>query len=740
MTTGTTQEERRHVTHITTNLKRDADHDLGAKVLVVGENGAGKSGLVDAFSLVTTGQGRSRGIGKGKELADCGGWDGNRVEVTAELSDGQTLSWPSPRSFEGEDASVRAIDALYSAPKALQSLILSRFALDGIGDQESAQDVWALLKKKVTQHVPEAYTKTLDSLVDVTQTSNGEAADLPSALAKLTTLIDQNRRSVAHEIKQLEGTEAVEPLSVEKSNRIKQLVALQEQVPDFDARGLRKTLLVQSKHLEKALTELKEDIGQSRAAASQEAERIAPQQRRLDLLSTVVPTIDAYLSYFDGWPDDRTFPCPIDGSQVTMSTLRARKSMLTQAIEELGEMLKVHDVLVRTIDDKQHSYAASVQQLTGYSELITQLENVWPMDDGTVPGDLEAELGDLRERRTLGARYMDSRVKIVDLTKRKQELSALLQAAQKTSATETSNVLDIATARVNRLLPTHIRVQIEKVGSMGAGCSLSTKINEKRWVPFRLLGGAERALIGAAVASAFGSKGGTSIDSLIIDDVWLSRPSTTTLISLIDQALAEPYGPSQAILSVVEYQGRIPDDWTVVKLSRELEQEVTSDEEVGGEEAGPVQVTTVADKPGDVPTTNPFGGLFNVQQPPNAPQEASLPDDVRPLPPLPPELPDGLEYMGVFERDAGQSVPVYWLGHFARFMTKSRQEMSNLPTELQTDGVLGIATSGAKHQLKVVTLHNNAVVLTEVSHDEKLRLARMHVDTKDQARKESGAS
>jgi len=714
MTEGTTQEARRHVAHITTNLKRNTDHDMSAKVLLIGENGAGKSGLVDAFSLVTTGLGRSRGVGKGKELAAYGGWDGNQVEVEAELSNGQVLSWPSSTSFEGEDVSVRAIDALYGTPRSLQSLILSRFTLDGIGDQTDAQDVWSLLEEKVTPHVPNALKETLNGLLALAQNGT-KASDLPGALARLSTVITQNSRNISSEIKRFENVTMVVSLSGDEEERVDKLTELRALVENFDVQGELELLSSQAARLDVELEALKVDIVQSQEAASQESERIIPQRRRLDLLSTVVPTINAYLAYFNGKPEDWTFPCPIDGSQVSMKALRARGELLDQAITELNDLLKVHDVLERTIVDKQRSLSISTQRLEGYQARIKQLKGAWTRDGTHTPADLDEELNRLCEQRSLADHYVASCEKITDLTKRKQELTALSQAAQKTSAAETSNVLDIATARVNRLLPPRIRVRIEKVGAMGAGCSLETKVDENRWVPYRLLGGAERALVSAAVASAFGSTGGASIDSLIIDDVWLSRPSTTTLISLIDQALAEPYGPSQAILSVVEYQGRVPDDWTVIKLDKGDTRDGATAETVP-----PAPVTSTADDPDDVPINNPFGVLFGRDQTPDEPAQDTLP-----IPPVPPELPEGLEYMGMFERDTGQKVPVYWMGHFTRFTSRSRQVLGKLPVELRTNGTLGIATSGAKSTLKSTVLYDGVTTEIKPSHKEQQRFVAM---------------
>lgn len=668
-----------YVQHLTSNLKRRIDVNLGRKVLLVGDNGSGKSSFVDAYSLVTTGVGRSPGIGKGSEMKKAAvGDEGPFVEALT--SEGEVLAWPADEARLGVDCTDETETALYS-PKTLRKLVLR-----GLGDSNEQEDPYQEIQALAEKNVPQVYRETLQRIVNLGRMSSRGVRTTGAALAQLTGLVNDNRKDAAKRIKNAETMAGRAPsLSREEEEELTAIRNLSRHVSDLDTAKARdyvlksaKTLVDESKAAKERINRVEVELQRLRSTASELRDR---SQTLDNIHKATEATVNAL---GDSTPDDHHLRCPCCGQGTSAGDIRARHAELTAMIQKVAETVPETSHLVVK---KREAEAIAERADKDLEDLKRAAEALMPFaQDERGPEKLQERLAFLEEKENrfrLASSEMEQSETFVN---QKNALDAVLKALEALSVTEAADRFDIADARVNRLLPPRIRVNFVE---SGGGCVLAVSIDGNKPTSYRLLGGAERAIVKAAVSSALTSaqRGDDTISTIVIDDVWLRRPATTAVIGLIDEAINSEHGPSQAVLSVAEYDGNVPDDWTVVDLDA-----------IRKEEGERVETAPETKDDGDGDSKS---------------SETARDEE--------------LPFISTFARANGSQVGVYYLGEAKRFTEKFKKRVLLAPN--LDSGVLGVALTGKQEdKLRAVTVAHGTVVEATLTSQEKIMLSSMIFD------------
>ncbi len=730
--------EKRYIARIETNIKGVTSHVLGPKVLVKGPNGSGKSSLVDTFSIVTTGQARSPGIGKGLEIKARGSADGRPAFITAETSDGEVLSWPSADSDTG--LSISTWDVLYGAPEALQHAILSAMEQEIPAKLEPIED----LRSRLSPLVPQAYAARMES--DVLEAVQG--GTLVACLDAAKAVIDAKLKQVRAKLRAAKSAQAEsnEPLSPEELDLLERVGKCGIKSYDTEyLEPLKMLTIANGRALRDELAGLKERLGTLDAQTDFEALRQELQEiERGSRARTLGEAYGINVMLQSALVDAGSIKCPCCGGVASREQIAGHGLAIEQRLTALSSrqasiraQFFEHDELTRSIEQKESALTIARE----VAKMAIDLLALAP--DGDERRSIMQGLERRRSARQLSSDAYDDEIRI---TRDEQFLVTMQGAVQAVSARvvqgagETPdglNLLDLAAARVNRLLPPSIRVTFEMAGDHG--CTTRVSIGGRPPTAFRLLGGAERALAGAAIASSFMSG---PCKSLVIDEVWLLRPAVTSLLSLLDQAVDSPYGPGQVIVSVAEYGGTVPEGWTVIDLGPVRIPKAPSAEDA------PVQALLVGDPPDP---SDPFFtqevvqvASQEVEQAPADPMDLESIDETTPIPPPPPARPEppvadedsplsvyspemeamlrDVKRIGSIQREEGQDpVPLFWLGLHKRLSQagKDRLKQASDPANPLPKGTLGVALVGAKRSPRIVSLYGAVVQDASVSPDAK---------------------
>jgi len=748
--------EKRYVTRLETNIKGVADYPLGRKVIVRGQNGSGKSSFVDAFSLVTTGQARSPGLGKGAEVKSKGSSDARPAYVTAETSDGEVITWPSVEP--SSSIAISTWDILYGKPEALQTAILS--ALDQ--DDEKKVSPIEELRKRIKPLVPAVYHERFER--DVLSITSGDT--FSSALESIKSTIDVQLRRVRAQIREAKAAyeNRVVPLSDDEesfyttlhignmwSTSLSSLYAYESDALEEE----RDSLIVRGRALRRELDALKEEATHANNPGDDltDEEELAKLKRGQLILADAYGLNQQLQASANGRAEGKCACCGIISSIAGITEHGAfianKLAQVNTRVAELsagtpGQVTLELDIM-RTEGELNRIRAtaqAVIRLMACAPDAISRREHMVSLEHRHAAGRVPEEDGSAIVERERSEQFFSLAQGVVQGV-----ASQAVKGGKETP--DGLNLLALASARVNRLLPPSIRVTIETVGSHG--CAAFASIGGKPPVPFRLLGGAERALVGSAIASSFVSG---PCHALVIDEVWLLRPAVTSLLSLLDQAVEMPHGPSQVILAVAEYSGTVPEGWTVIDLNPVkaspkvksdpapnptsdpmldpmADENSMSDENPmpdtmgnsGDEEAAPAEeeVSCFTDPYGNPVSVDPDDPFFSED---TVALESITSSTPIPLPP-PVETKEGGEEIvytaemtaelekitriGSITRKEGQGpVPLFWLGLHKRLSRLGRERLKQADTDLSNplpSGTLGVALVGAKRTPKIVSLH-----------------------------------
>lgn len=691
-------EQRVYVRRLSTNVKRQFDVELGPKVLLVGDNGAGKSSLVDSYSLVTTGEARSEGLGKGRDVASSGSCTAEKAKIEATMSNGDIISWPTEDASRATNVYMLAWKALYGDPKGLQALIMRA------GTPRTGQGWVDAVREQLDQQVPAAFADEADRLFQSVVGRIGAQVGVTDAVGALIEETAREIRGLTAAASAV-NTTRVEPLTeTEESERARYALVAQI-ASNFDVAEKIVKLGIEASRVEATIASNQQEYEQQyeRCQAGQSG-TLRTQQ---SVLRGLLEAGERLLDYLKDRPDDKPLRCFCCGGATTTVAVRDQvRGRLSAAVAQVEQQLAEADEALEGLGVIARQIADGGRWLELYRAQLDQLRSVENVP--LTPAAMANRYRELEARKAASGAAPAMQQVVATMGNRKQALEAIKQGLQRISAALAEAPLVLVGTRTNYLLPARIRVSIAMLGGRSGGCAIQVSVDGGAYHPFRLLGGAERATVAMAFSAALGDLGGddpNGVRTAIIDEVWLRRRAAGDLLSLIDHAMENESGPSQVIVSVAEYDGAVPEGWTVVNLDQ-----------------GDGLVASTPAAPGDA-----------------APSDSDKRTKAEKNPKTPAPSGDPVELLGYLERPGRDSAPVYWLGVCHRFTQAAQLRLLSAPDRVEA--MLGIALSGKDgSQLKTVTYSGGVVYPASCSPQDNLVLLQMALDRAKKSEETSSAA
>ena len=678
------RKEKRYVIRLETNIKRRANIELGRKILVIGKNGTGKSAFVDAYSLAVTGVGQSTGVGRGKIVRDSGSVDDGPAYVETTLSDGEVVRWPD-NTTGGSDAGLVADKAILGDDKRLQSFLIN--SLSDLDPRDENQSWTDELMQRSEGHVPEVFRGDLVKLIE-----ESDAFSVDSLIG----FADEKMQKINANLSSLEPTsEATGPLTEDEIEEGKKLESVIDWVGDEDVETRLNEYAEEGIKLREMIPGLEQQLSSAKEKYATVKGSYEKLQSTYDLLSSLQRSIEQLNRWTEGRDPESKLSCPCCGQGMTVQDGHRREEEIERVIEHVNDQLSESSKPLDDVDNCESALVdarENLEALTYRVRTLAEYREVDPHERFTV----------LAERHVKHKTAKTYDKEFSRLTDERMTLDALRKGLQKIRSDMSDDFMIIAANRINKLLPSRIRTKIEKSGSLGHGCRVVVSVEGGPHRPFGMLGGAEKALVRSAFASAFVPKGSDNVIALIIDEVWLDRPRTTDLIGLVDQAVESATGPSQVVLSVVEYGGRLPEDWTIVRLDSESPEALKA-----------------PSAPADETPPRENGDLFS------HPSDRDIPSSIPEPPPPEESKTNGTpKLIGTLNRE-DKPIPVYYLGSFARFTEKAKQSIRDVPEENKVQGMIGVALSGKSNTMKFVSLYDQYARGANITKTERSEIEGM---------------
>ena len=528
------------VSHVVSNVKGRREHDLAPCVLIVGDNGAGKSAILDSLSLAVCGEPLTESIGKKpNDILLLKPEGDTRLVSRVTLSDGTEASWscagssaraskPEWRHPGGEGGlatflldEARAL--IKQQPQALRASLVARLGLELPADQATAM-------------IPEAHRPLLEAATGLSMGrtwSGDEMLDAYAALGKA-------QRAASAEVKtyQEAGQTDVEPLSEAESEELARLTAQSAQ------RG------VSAESIESTRTALASAENELALLEAQEASREALDPATAAADRGTLAALGA-VRHAQTWALTRlrsvghAVRCPCCGREETAEAmLLAHGERLTAAEEHLRARLGAFD---------QSQLVATRRK--SISERVRTLRTELSTATLALPVDL-GRLASLRQRQQVTDARAQATIMLAGAEQRVEALKALKRTWETLLARILDEPVEALSRAITAALPGHMARVLLRDGTRQV-CRI--EMNGRDW---RALSGAERALLLSALSGAVIPQGAPPLRVLVIDDVWMSRGVLDALLeSLRDAMRSAQHGASQIIVCAVEYDGQPPEGW-----------------------------------------------------------------------------------------------------------------------------------------------------------------------------------
>jgi hypothetical protein len=541
------QKERRgmekiFVKSLTTNLKGVGSVELGPKVLVVGGTRTGKSGLVDALSILVTGSARTEGLGKRPEVLAGLVPGGEPLTIEAVLSDGQGVQWTPKGKPLGSLVSGAVWDILYGDPKRVAAAVVSAVPEVGGGPLEA-------LFGQVSTELPRALHQPLADLFGqvLRDFSGGYAA----AIKMLQDHLRSEMAAATKAVKVVEAqTEQTPPLSDADRALLAVLTRLAQHAPDFDLAALRTRLIGQSTQA----TGVKAGAEQVLAGDAQGAQ-VFEQLSNLALGIGTAREIAVAAGVAE-------LLCPCCGQHARVEMLSARYDQIQAELRRLSDGCTARRqaeaqrlAADRVLADIQQAAVTAQQVLTGTGLTL----------DAATPQVLRDRHKALSERDRMAQAAPVVRAVTRSVAVENDVLSAIGKALSKVQVGLAKRARETVEMRVNRALPPDVRFTLDEQGETGLAPMI--KWSETAPVHFRALSGSERATVAMAISGALSGEA-DSLRLAVVDDVGLDQDMLRVLVPAAEGALAQDHGPTQVVITTLVWSGKYPDGWTVVELGK----------------------------------------------------------------------------------------------------------------------------------------------------------------------------
>lgn len=561
-----------YVKRVETNAKRyGAAVDLGPKTLIVGDNGTGKSTILDALTLATNATvldlaGRPS-IVKESEIISILPRNQEVLFAQAILSDDRVCTYEIKRTPKGATrrAHVKAVDVAFPVSEARAALVgnmdtarkwlLHRLA-DRIDSEAMANffhgDLWTLYQNQA-RLVERPGATTIDTLTAVFQHAR-------SRLLKTTSAVT----TVNHALGALGQVRNVPP---------KASAAHQQRIAEAEKAALRQAQLDgRISQTQSQLERLRTSLVSIEATAKKLEANVVPEP---EVLPTNVPELDAAL-----WPviveaiqADRT-DCPACGSPFVLEDLLRRQ----QRMEQVGSVLAARQARDAWETEAMRVVSLLEQRQQEIAAAEVELRRLQAERDAIVVPDVEALRQEQAEMLVAQREYdraHELRTEKTQLEKTASEQTRLVQAcrAAMSSLVETAHTEFVHA--VQSFLPDGYIFDLELVEKApppneGEGLLQFEEDAGREVCRFGLrdpetgtlrtaVSGAEWALLNLAVGAAAITPARNRLYVLVPEE----RDISPETLALALKALARV--PGQVILmTTTPPKGRVPKDWTVI--------------------------------------------------------------------------------------------------------------------------------------------------------------------------------
>jgi len=529
-----------YVSKVVTNVKGEAEVDLGPCSFLVGKTGTGKSAILDALSLGLRGSAYTEGYGKaGKDLMALAPPDAEKLYARLLTADKMTFDWSCVGTTESAKRPVRLVGGQADSTEHA-SYVFDDAAGILFGKAEALRNVIlktanaAIEVRKVTSKLSDDGKAAWAKLVDDEADKEGMITlDVAAAILKT---IDAKRRSLNVTVKAAAASKdasGAAPLSKEERT---DLTSVQEIIREFgsvagvEKASNKKRLLMKKLSPPSTASDAELSIKCSKLAKIEIVQRAMLAKRG----------------------ENESGNCPVCKSQ----------DIPTETLQEwhktVGESLVSMRSRLETIQTARNEWKRLQSEVSQHGDWIERFEEI---------DDLPSYVKDLGEREQAATGDIQTKASAAKAQNQRDTLTAIKEALAKVAADVAEGAADIMDRRLNKFLPPKIRTRIKTVGSKGEKFELHVKYGkDEPYREFKTLSGGERATLLSAFAEATIPEDGPPIRILVINDVLLDPAAMRTLMKSTAAAIAKNGRITQAIFGEVRWTGKVPDGWNIVKL------------------------------------------------------------------------------------------------------------------------------------------------------------------------------
>lgn len=533
--------ESRWIKRLTTNVKGERDFDLAPCTLVIGRNGDGKSGLIDAVTLAIAGEAHSEGLGKKeKELMRLAPPGAAELYSTVTLDDGSVVKWQTEGSTtSAKKAKHTTVDraepkcgaVVYNLTQGVllggyQALV--RTILHASGGTVAKDTLYGKIPSNL-HHLCEGVADehgivTVFGLLRVIDTLDASARGIASKIRGIAAAGDDA---------ELQPLEPKDYATLEKLRRAFVHGTTKDDVEQHAAE-LRAELST-------ALEVTKGEVGADAVEAwSSRARYIEALMEVCELGSSIAESAVARGHTYDD------LPCPVcNRKPLKPEYFDASSRRVSQYLDEARSMTSALETVERC-----ERHLAEAQRV------------IERFDDAAV---IYRDLGKRDAAMKAGA---VARGNVPELQAALEGTKSVRDIMRAVALEQVKRQAAVVEKRVNRFLPSKLRARID----VGEGsCSISmSRGKEGAWYDFRALSGGERATLIAAFASAIITEDVAPVRILIVDDAWLDSRTMRDLLKSVATSVNGEGGITQAIVCAVEWgTKKVPDGWLTIRLDKE---------------------------------------------------------------------------------------------------------------------------------------------------------------------------
>lgn len=566
------------VSRIRSNIREGCDHELTTCTAIVGKNGSGKTTVIDAVALVTTGEARSSGLGKDARTLDVLKPDGaEKLEVRAQLSDGAVVDWElagSKKAWRHSHGDEHLPVAAFHAD-AIQSMLLG----DPKRIRQAIIDASGLSipLHKITQSLP-ADDKSARRLVEILLehraklTLDDSGVPLGSQeidtelLAEALKTINKKRRELSKEVKELDRTKSMGayPLmqdEVEELEKLEQAIQAEAYLPGSPQQAAERINAATQKKLATE-EQLKNVMPFEESVVAGVLDQIESIENICKVQKDVYKQVEAA-----GLDRCNCVVCGAEG--VALSDLATKHAEANTQLAALKDWVEVAQKHIKNRRSLTNALQGIEEELKRLHEIATQAH----LSNGADRSRYET----LRNRKNQAIAATAAIQRFPHAQAEKRVFDGLKDVLDQQLENSVHSAVSVIEKRINKFLPKNMRARISDDGQH-IGVSKSTG----PYVDYRALSGAQRAMTMVAFASATIPHNAPPIRLLVIDEVWLDSTTARALMKAVTTSVSSGGGFSQALICLVSWNGQAPAGWTLIQLdSKKSTKEVSKNNGAG---------------------------------------------------------------------------------------------------------------------------------------------------------------